>query len=46
MRGEMYMVSAEEYRHFLNLTAKPGSPATRPTSQPAQPVADASAGGK
>ena len=42
MRGEMYMVSADEYRHFLNLTAKPGSPATRPTSQPArQPVADA-----
>jgi len=46
MRGEMYMVSADEYRHFLNLTAKPGSPATRPTTQPAQPIADAAAGGR
>ena len=35
MRGEMYMLSNEEYMHHLNLTAR----ATPPTAQPRQPVA-------
>jgi heme/copper-type cytochrome/quinol oxidase subunit 2 len=40
MRGEMYMLSNEEYMHFLNLTAR----VTPPTTQPRQPVASATEG--
>jgi heme/copper-type cytochrome/quinol oxidase subunit 2 len=38
MRGEMYMVSNDEYVHYLNLSARPGAP----TPPAKQPVADAS----
>jgi len=38
MRGEMYMVSNDEYMHYLNLSARPGAP----TPPAKQPVADAS----
>jgi hypothetical protein len=35
MRGEMLMVSNEEYMHYLNLNAPPGgTPATRPATPP------------
>jgi cytochrome c oxidase subunit 2 len=35
MRGEMLMVSNEEYMHYLNLNAPPGgTPATRPAAPP------------
>jgi heme/copper-type cytochrome/quinol oxidase subunit 2 len=39
MRGEMYMVSNQQYTHFLNLTA-PATPTTAPRP-PAPPVAQA-----
>jgi heme/copper-type cytochrome/quinol oxidase subunit 2 len=42
MRGEMYMLSNEEYMHYLSLTAR--TPPAAPTTQPRQPVAAATDG--
>lgn len=44
MRGEMVVLSNDEYMNYLNISAPApsrGTPATRPATRPAQPVASA-----